>query len=74
MEEIGVKAVEHSAVLIPVLLELLRDADLVVASQAIVSGTKLFSSILKEMATQVGSSLCFSLGIGTLRLSLPFWA
>lgn len=53
VEEIGLKAMERSAVLMPVLLALVRDADPVVATQSIISGTKLVSSVLGEMAMQV---------------------
>ncbi|KAK4742635.1 hypothetical protein SAY87_000636 [Trapa incisa] len=53
VEEIGLKAMEHAAILMPVLLTLVRDADQVVASQSIISGTKLFSSVLEEMTMQM---------------------
>lgn len=59
VEGIGVKVMEHSTVLIPVLLALLRDVDPVVVTQAIVSGTKLFSRVLEEMAMQVSLSFSF---------------
>lgn len=53
IEEIGFKAVEHSPSLMSVLLTLLRDGDVVVVKQSIVSGTNIFSSAFEEMILQV---------------------
>ncbi|XP_057503931.1 uncharacterized protein LOC130787563 isoform X3 [Actinidia eriantha] len=52
VEEIGLKAMEHSAVLMPILLALLHDNDSIVARQSIVSGTRIFCSILLELSLQ----------------------
>lgn len=60
VEEIGLKAIEHSPVLIPVLLTFLKDSDSIVARQSIVVGTHLFCSVLEEMALQVSISLSFT--------------
>lgn len=56
VEEIGLKAMEHSSVLMPVLLTLLRDDDSNVAKQSIVSGSNIFCCVLEEMAFQVSLS------------------
>lgn len=53
MEETGLRVPEHSYMLVPQLLALLKDEDPGVARQAIVSGTKSFCSILQELAQQV---------------------
>ncbi|XP_050378801.1 uncharacterized protein LOC126796082 [Argentina anserina] len=50
--EIGLRAMEESSVLMPVLLAFLRDSDSGVARQSIVSGTNLFVSVLEEMTLQ----------------------
>ena len=60
IEEIGLKAMEHSSVFMPVLLALLKDVEPTVARQSIVIGTKFFCSVLEELALQV-SSLSLSL-------------
>ncbi|XP_024930588.3 uncharacterized protein LOC107421396 isoform X3 [Ziziphus jujuba] len=52
VEEIGLKAREHSSVLMPLLLTFLKDGDSIVAKQAIVCGTNFFCSVLEEMALQ----------------------
>lgn len=52
IEEIGLRTLEHSAVLMPVLLVLLKDEDHSVACQCIISGMKFFCAILEEMAWQ----------------------
>ncbi|PON68287.1 Symplekin/Pta [Parasponia andersonii] len=52
VEEIGLKAMEHSSVLMPVFLTLLRDEHPIVARQSIISGSNIFSSVLEEMALQ----------------------
>lgn len=56
VEEIGLRSMEHSSVLMPVLLNYLNDDDPVVARQSIVSGSNLFCSVLEEMALQVSLS------------------
>ncbi|KAJ1391970.1 Armadillo-type fold [Sesbania bispinosa] len=53
IEEIGFKAVEHSPQLISVLLTFLRDSDVAVIKQSIVSGTNIFCSCFEEMIVQV---------------------
>ena len=55
IEEIGLKAMEHSSVFMPVLLALLKDVEPTVARQSIVIGTKFFCSVLEELALQVSS-------------------
>lgn len=55
VEEIGLKAMEESSVLMSVLLEFLKDSDSIVARQSIVSGTNFFVSVLEEMTLQVSS-------------------
>ncbi|CAL2235874.1 unnamed protein product [Prunus armeniaca] len=52
VEEIGLKAMEESSVLMSVLLEFLKDNDSIVARQSIVSGTNFFVSVLEEMTLQ----------------------
>ena len=56
IEEAGLKVLEHSAILMPVLLSLLKDADPVVARQSIVSGSKFFYAVLEDIAMQVSPS------------------
>lgn len=58
MEETGMKAVEHLSILMPAMLNLVRDIDPVVARQAIITGTNLFGNVLEEMALQVGCIFC----------------
>ena len=53
VEEIGLKAMEYSSILMPVLLTFLRDDDSIVARQSIASGSSLFCSVLEEMVLQV---------------------
>ncbi|KAG6625503.1 hypothetical protein CIPAW_16G101600 [Carya illinoinensis] len=52
IEEIGLKAMELSPVLMPVLLALLSDDESIVARQCIISGTNIFSRVLEELALQ----------------------
>ncbi|XP_062098821.1 uncharacterized protein LOC133804695 [Humulus lupulus] len=52
VEEIGLKAMEHCSVLMPVFLTLLRDDHYIVAKQSIVSASNFFSSVLQEMSLQ----------------------
>ncbi|KAL6317735.1 hypothetical protein AAG906_030489 [Vitis piasezkii] len=52
IEEIGLKAMEHSSILVSVLLVFLRDGDSIIAKQSIVSGTNFFCSVLEELALQ----------------------
>ncbi|KAM5575185.1 hypothetical protein ABKV19_014231 [Rosa sericea] len=52
IEEIGLRAMEESSVLMSVLLAFLRDSDSIVARQSIVSGTNVFVSVLEEMTLQ----------------------
>lgn len=53
VEDISLKTMEHSPVLMPVLLTLLNDDDSVVARHSIVAGTHIFCSVLEELALQV---------------------
>lgn len=53
IEEIGFKAAEHSPTLISVLVTFLRDSDVTVIKQSIVSGTNIFCSCFGEMIGQV---------------------
>ncbi|KAJ7958867.1 Symplekin [Quillaja saponaria] len=50
--EIDLKATGHSPILMSVLLTLLRDGDAIVARQSIVTGTKIFCSVLEELTMQ----------------------
>ncbi|KAK8705554.1 hypothetical protein V6N13_049154 [Hibiscus sabdariffa] len=50
--DIALKTIEHSAVLVPVLVAFLRDVDSDVVKQAIVTGTHFFCSVLDEMTLQ----------------------
>ncbi|CAL0305619.1 unnamed protein product [Lupinus luteus] len=52
IEEIGFKAAEHSPSLVSVLLSFLRDADVGVVKQSIVSGTHIFTSAFEELTVQ----------------------
>ncbi|XP_058785286.1 uncharacterized protein LOC131660145 isoform X3 [Vicia villosa] len=52
IEEIGFRAAEHSPTLISSLLTLLRDGDVTVVKQSIVSGINLFCSCFEEMILQ----------------------
>ncbi|CAJ1973959.1 unnamed protein product [Sphenostylis stenocarpa] len=52
IEDIGFKAVEHTPTLISVLLTFLRDSDVIVVKQSIVSGTNIFVSVCEELIVQ----------------------
>lgn len=52
VEEIGLKAMKHSSILMPVLLATLHDNDSIVVRQSIVSGTNIFCCILEELSLQ----------------------
>ncbi|XP_022019879.1 uncharacterized protein LOC110919933 isoform X4 [Helianthus annuus] len=52
IEEISLKTMEYSPVLMQVLLTLLRDEDSVVARQSIVAGMHIFCKVLDELALQ----------------------
>ncbi|KAL5074040.1 hypothetical protein RYX36_013024 [Vicia faba] len=52
IEEIGFRAAEHSPTLISSLLTLLRDGDVTVVKQCIISGINLFCSCFEEMILQ----------------------
>ncbi|OVA07329.1 HEAT [Macleaya cordata] len=51
-EELGLKVMEQSSILMPVFLTLLNDDASFVVRQSIVSGTNFFCSVLEEMALQ----------------------
>lgn len=53
IEEISLKTMEYSPVLMQVLLTLLSDDDSVVARQSIVAGTHIFCKVLDELVLQV---------------------
>ena len=53
IEDIGLRAMEHSPLLMSVLLASLKDEDSIVAGQSITSGQKLFCGALREMTLQV---------------------
>ncbi|XVF39705.1 hypothetical protein PTKIN_Ptkin01aG0054500 [Pterospermum kingtungense] len=52
IEDIALKAIEHSSILVPVLVAFLRDVDPNVVRQSIVCGTNFFCSVLEEMSLQ----------------------
>ncbi|CAO2812829.1 unnamed protein product [Amaranthus hypochondriacus] len=52
MDEIGLKVLEHSNMLKPVSLALLKDEDPSVVCEAIISGMKFFDSILQDLVQQ----------------------
>ncbi|KAI3760736.1 hypothetical protein L1987_51135 [Smallanthus sonchifolius] len=52
IEEISLKSMEYSPVLMQVLLTLLSDDDSVVARQSIVAGTHIFCTVLDELVLQ----------------------
>lgn len=52
IEDIGLKAMEHSSILTPVLLAFLRDGDSRVAGKSIVCGTNFFCRVLEEITMQ----------------------
>ncbi|KAK9219428.1 hypothetical protein WN943_008073 [Citrus x changshan-huyou] len=52
IEDIGLKAMEHSSILMPVLLAFLRDGDSRVAGKSIVCGTNFFCRVLEEITMQ----------------------
>ncbi|CAN0921925.1 hypothetical protein LINGRAHAP2_LOCUS32843 [Linum grandiflorum] len=52
IEELGMKAMEHFHLLVPVLLVLLRDADPIIARESVASGIHFFCAVLEEMAFQ----------------------
>ncbi|XVE95126.1 hypothetical protein REPUB_Repub02eG0069500 [Reevesia pubescens] len=54
IDETALKAIEHSSILVPVLVAFLRDVDSDVVRQSIVCGTNFFCSVLEEMALQHG--------------------
>ncbi|KAH9609014.1 hypothetical protein KSS87_020563 [Heliosperma pusillum] len=53
IEETGLKVLEHSLLLLPVLLALSKDGDPGVNQQSIATGTKFFSALLEELIRQV---------------------
>ncbi|XP_022977156.1 uncharacterized protein LOC111477314 isoform X1 [Cucurbita maxima] len=53
IEDIGLRAMEHSPLLMSVLLASLKDEDSIVAGQSITSGQKLFCGALREMTLQL---------------------
>ncbi|TYH30989.1 hypothetical protein ES288_A01G139200v1 [Gossypium darwinii] len=52
IEDIGLKSIEHSTVLVPVLVTFLRDVDSNVVKQSIVCGINFFCSVLEELTLQ----------------------
>ncbi|KAL9857838.1 putative armadillo-like helical, symplekin/Pta1 [Arabidopsis thaliana] len=53
IEEVGLRMLEHSYVLVSVLIHLVGDNDPTVAEKSISTGTTFFRSILEKMETQV---------------------
>ncbi|KAL9307480.1 putative symplekin/Pta1 [Arabidopsis thaliana] len=53
VEEVGLRMLEHSYVLVSVLIHLVGDNDPTVAEKSISTGTTFFRSILEKMETQV---------------------
>ncbi|KAJ4963395.1 hypothetical protein NE237_023334 [Protea cynaroides] len=56
VEVLGLKVMEHSSILMPVLLVLLKDGDSVVVRQSIISGTNFYCRVLEKMALQFHQS------------------
>ncbi|XP_047947656.1 uncharacterized protein LOC125193807 isoform X2 [Salvia hispanica] len=54
IDEARAKESEHLVILFPVLLTFLKDNNPIVATQSIITGTKIFSSVLEELALQAG--------------------
>ncbi|XP_044511878.1 uncharacterized protein LOC123229909 [Mangifera indica] len=52
IEGVGLKAMEHSYILMPVLLAFFSDGDSIVAKQSIVTGTNFFCRFLEDTALQ----------------------
>ncbi|XP_042062969.1 symplekin-like isoform X2 [Salvia splendens] len=65
IDDAGAKGSEHLVILFPVLLTFLKDNNPIVATQSIITGTKIFSSVLEELALQAGP-------IGPKLLSIKF--
>lgn len=53
IEAVGMKAKEHSLVLMPVLFTCLKDTSSMVTKQSIVSGMKIYCGVLEELSYQV---------------------
>ncbi|KAL6012751.1 hypothetical protein ACLOJK_003240 [Asimina triloba] len=56
VEDLGLKVLEQSCVLMPVLLRLLQDDSPIVVRQSIVIGTNFFCTVLEEMEIQFNQS------------------
>ncbi|GAA0169868.1 kinase [Lithospermum erythrorhizon] len=52
IEDIAMNRLEHSSILMSILLTLLKDYDPLVAKQAIITGTHIFSRVLEELSLQ----------------------
>ncbi|XP_071924400.1 uncharacterized protein [Coffea arabica] len=52
IEDIGLKALEHFSVLMPVLMTFLKDENAMVVKQSIITGTGIFCSVLEELSLQ----------------------
>ncbi|XP_071722740.1 uncharacterized protein [Rutidosis leptorrhynchoides] len=52
IQDIGLRAMEHSSPFMPMVLAFLRDNDTAVAKQAIVCGSHFFCSVFEEMSLQ----------------------
>ncbi|XP_047976738.1 uncharacterized protein LOC125218957 isoform X2 [Salvia hispanica] len=52
IDEVGAKLSEHLCILFPVLLTFLKDNNPIVVKQSIITGTKVFSCVLEELALQ----------------------
>ncbi|KAL2489096.1 Symplekin [Forsythia ovata] len=52
IDEIGAKSMEHLSILLPILLTFLKDNNSMVAKQSIITGTKIFCSVLEDLSLQ----------------------
>ncbi|XP_042009715.1 uncharacterized protein LOC121758371 isoform X2 [Salvia splendens] len=52
IDEVGAKPSEHLCILFPVLLTFLKDNNPIVVKQSIITGTKILSCVLEELALQ----------------------
>lgn len=52
IDEIGAKSMEHLSILLPILLTFLKDNNSMVAKQSIITGTKIFCSVLENLLLQ----------------------
>lgn len=60
IDDAGAKGSEHLVILFPVLLTFLKDNNPIVVKQSVITGTKVFSCVLEELALQVSFSSLYS--------------